>query len=282
MRAGARLYAGRRPSPRRGPRPRLVVSAGGRRPRWVGLVWLAAALAGLVLLLHSPLFLVSELRVRGLQTLTAAEVQRQAGLTSRFYLWQLRPRRVEERLRRHPRVAGAVVTVRWPRDVVVTVAERRPAAYVKGTGPTWLEVDASGHVLALAGTRVPLDTPLVTLEREIRASPGIQIRSPGLAAALTAVSLLRSRWRDTASELHVRQDGQLVLYLLDGIPVYLGWGEDVGQRLRVALAMVGAVGRREAVSYVDVRSLRRPVVGLRQGFSPPAPPPEVPPHQALP
>ncbi len=281
MRAPGGAYAeGWRPG--RGRRPRLVVTAARRRPPLAAALWLAAVAAAVALLLHSPLFRVDEVRVRGLERLSAGEVQRQAGLTSRFYLWQLRPRLVEERLRRHPRVAGARVLVRWPRTVILVVAERRPAAYVRGTGPLWLEVDGTGQVLSVAGERVPLSLPLVTAETAFRAEAGKRLRAPGLAAALQAAVLLGGRWAGTASEIHLRRDGQLVLYLLDGIPVYLGWGEETDTRLRLALSMLDAVERREAVSYVDVRSLRRPVVGLREGFITPPPPAPVPDELAVP
>ncbi len=282
MRGRGGVYAKGRPAARARRRPRLTVATVRRRPRGAVPLALLAGAAAVALVLHSPLFRVDEVRVRGLERLSAAEVQRQAGLTSRFYLWQLRPRLVEERLRRHPRVAGARVLVRWPRHVVLAVAERHPAAYVRGVGPRWLEVDAGGHVLSVAGDRVPLALPLVTVERTLRAEPGRRLGVPGLKAALQAAVLLGARWGETASEIHVRQDGQLVLYLADGVPVHLGWGEDVAARLRLALGMMAAVERREAVAYVDVRSLRRPVVGLREGFAAPPPPPPVPADLAVP
>ncbi|WP_324277414.1 cell division protein FtsQ/DivIB [Blastococcus brunescens] len=115
-----------------------------RRRRLVQLVAALAAVAAVAwLLLAGPVLAVRDVRVDGLVTLPAEQVQEAAGIGDGTPLLRVDVEAAEARVGRLPQVSAVEVTRNWPDSVVITVVERVPVAIVGQPGRRSL-VDADG------------------------------------------------------------------------------------------------------------------------------------------
>lgn len=234
----------------------------GARAAW--RVMLATAICvALFDFLRSDYFLVKQVNISGLVRLTPAEVQAQGELDRQQLVWQVWPWRTERLLARHPRVAAARVQVRLPNRVKILVTERQPVAFVLYQGSRYLEVDKEGRVLALWDYLPSLALPVITGVAAKETKVGDRLADPRLGVALLAAAGLGAAGRAETSELHVDGDGELVLYTMGGLPVYMGAEEGVDGKIATFLGIYGSLAAPAAVEYIDLRSPRRPAVKMK-------------------
>jgi cell division protein FtsQ len=131
-----------------------------RRSPW-GVVALVLVMVGLAawLVANSALFAARDIRVFGNVRLTAAEVQRLAGISIGDNVLRVGIEEAVGSLERSPWVAQASVERSLPSTLVVRVVERDPVAWLRDReGP--VVVAADGTVLERAARR-PSDIPFV-------------------------------------------------------------------------------------------------------------------------
>ena len=208
----------------------------------VALVVVAAVVAGSFGLLHSSVFKVRDVVIRGNAHTPRAQVLRAAGLlqparpTLMVDAGSASARRAVQAL---PWVSRAVFARHWPWTIVITLRERVPAALVEARGTTEV-VDSTGRALYVAGARAPKGLLLPTLTGAGPAPPGRPV-SPSagmtrqqLADVLAAASALP---RPLA-----RRGVQLAYSRQLGLVAYVG-----GQRVLVLLGGPDAMATKWAV-----------------------------------
>jgi cell division protein FtsQ len=170
-----------------------------RRSPW-GAVALGLVIVGLAawLVANSALFAARDIRVLGNVRLTAADVQRLAGISMGDNVLRLGIDTAVRSLERSPWVARASVECSLPSTLVVRVLERTPAAWLRDRqGPVLVAAD--GTVLERA-TGKPVDVPLVgrwgtTLEPGHRVAASGALRVAGSLPADLAPSV-QAVWID--------------------------------------------------------------------------------------
>lgn len=249
-----------------------------RRGRRAALRLLLAltALVALLSFLRSDVFAVRQVTVSGVETVSPDEVRRLAGLDRPLLLWQVWPWRVERRLLRHPRVASAHVAFRWPGQVVVTLVERQPVAYLL-LRSGFAEVDGEGRVLGIVPAMRGGGLPIVTGVSADGVQPGQRLGDPAGARALAVAAALGPSGRARVAEIHVTPGGEVVVYTLEGVPVFLGVEEDWEAKVRALQGILATLVEPARTAYVDLRSLRRPVVRMKDAAAARVPPPPAPP-----
>lgn len=221
------------------------------------------AAAAIFLFLRSDYFSLREVSVNGLKTLSADEVRQRAGLDQSILIWRVWPRRVEGLLMGHPRVATAQVDIRWPNRVVITVEERQPVAYLPAAEGKYIEVDGEGQVLTVTD-RVPgAGEPLLTGVTESNPQPGRRLESPLALRAVAMATALGPVGRARASEINVNHDGEVILYTMGGLPIFLGIEDRWDAKVRALLGLLGSLRETREVAYIDLRSAHRPVVKMK-------------------
>jgi cell division protein FtsQ len=216
-----------------------------RRPTWSRrrrvLVWLVAlaVVAGLVAFLWAgPLLAVRTVRVDGVDTLPAAQVQEAAGVVDGTPLLQVEVGAAAARVARLPQVADVQVTRGWPSTVIITVVERTPLAVVEEAGRRTL-IDAEGVLF----DTITGDPPKGVVRMEV-AHPGPD--DPATASALAAVAALPPELREKVSVVTARDGGAAVgLSLHDGRTVRWGDGEDSERKATVLVALLSQMDAGE-------------------------------------
>lgn len=227
-----------------------------------GLLLTGAVVLGAFHLLKSDYFLVREVEISGLERVSASEVQTRAGLARSLPIWEIRSRRVEALLLRHPRIREARVGFGWPNKVRVKVVERRPVGLIMRRGPSYVEVDRDGKVLQVWRDLPAARLPLVTGVDVSRAKAGDTVGGGRALSALAVAGALGTAGRDRVSEIHVEPSGEGIVYTVEGVPVFLGF-DGWESKVRVFVGMVDSLAMG-SVSYIDLRAARRPVVRMKQ------------------
>ena len=207
------------------------------------------AVAGDLLRLH-------EIHFNGLARVRPAELLALLPAHRGDHLLAVDPAVVEAALLRHPWVATAQVSRRFPHGLEVAIAERHAAA-VAVLGDLYL-VDERGEVFKRAAPGDGLDLPVITgIEREAWIDRRDEIR-PLLAGALA----LAGRWealklsaRAPISEIHVDRDYGTTVTTAAGTQIRLGQYDLEGKLLRLdrLLSQLEAESRRAEVIHLDNR-----------------------------
>jgi len=232
--------------------PRLLVA--------FGLAALGAA--GLCLLLDSAYFELREVTVTGLNRVTETEVLRLSGLKAGTSIWRVSPAAVSQAVKSHPRVLNATVKRELPSRLRIEVSERVTAGVIPYYA-AFLEVDATGRVLGLAEGR--LQVPVITGVDLPRVLPGDEL-GPRLWPALEVLRHLGEPLSALLAEVHLTEDGEVVVYTAGAVPVYLGRPQALAAKVEVMVALLAELARTGAAAeYIDLRNVGRPLVKLREG-----------------
>jgi cell division protein FtsQ len=236
-----RWVAVRRDAGRR--RLRVVVAAG------AVLVLLAIAWGVSV----SPLLDVDHVTVRGLDRVTAAEVETAAGIHPGDAMAWLDAGRAVRGVEALPFVGRVTVTREWPDTVRITVVERRPVAWLDGPGGK-VVVDGTGRVLESVASPPPGLPQLVGTK--VVPGPGATVVPVGGARVAAGLRGLAAAGTQSVTVT----DTGVTLQLVAGPEIRMGAATRVAVKLRAALAVLGASAGTE-VHYVDVSVPTNPVAG---------------------
>jgi len=222
----------------------------------IALAGVLAVLVGGWRVTNSRIFALRNLRVVGNVRLTTSQVERLAGLTRTTNVFWFSSGKAEGKLTESPWVAGATVSRTLPGDVVIRVIERSPVAVVAAPAGRPSLVAADGTVLGPAGRagRLPLISVLGSLP-----SPGghVDARTPGLVVAAALPGSVR---RQVAS-IDVAADGQIMLWLKDGVRVLFGDASEAPAKVEALSAVLSWTSRNGAhLVYVDVQAPSAPAV----------------------
>lgn len=221
------------------------------------LVLMAAYLS-----LHSPLFQVAAVEVRGASALDPAQVVAWAGLGTAVPIWRVDTALAERRLAAHPLVAGARVYRRWPRRIVVELVERRPVGYAPVAGG-YAAVDGDGRVLYRL-PRLPEGGLRLEVGQAAERPPGDAL-PPAARPAAVAAAYVRQYGLDWVEAVRLAAPGDVELRLRGGVRVRFGPVDRQPDRKLAVLAALWRewAPRRERVEAIDVRDPLRPAVRLR-------------------
>lgn len=219
----------------------------------VVLVLLAVAYA----LERSPLVELAEVRVTGIERLTAEAVTEAAALPLGTSTLRLGLGDAEARIEALPLVADAEARRVDPLTVEIVVVERRPAVVVTGRGGPVL-LDAEGRIID-TGTVEGLPT-IAVATGEALPPPGEEAAGlPALANAVRAYLAIGGPLRAEVATYVARGPEDLELVLDRGTTVLVGRADRMDEKARALAAVLEDVGATE-VALIDVRAPATPVV----------------------
>ena len=209
----------------------------------------------------SDMFAVREIRFTGLVRAREAELLRRSGLKPGENLFRADLARAARAIKADPWVSSARLERRLPGEVLVRIAEHRPAALVQLGGLYVL--DDEGRLFKRAAAEDALDLPILTgLSREawLEHKPELQLR---LFAALHLLDTWQASGFPIAAVSEVRLDegGGFTLFAHDGTglqEVRLG-SSDIALKLRRLAQVRGVLARRgERAARIDLDNPARP------------------------
>jgi cell division protein FtsQ len=225
-----------------------------RQRRWrAALPWvLAVGLAALVgvtawIVVGTSVLGVRQVRVAGVEILTAAQVRDAAAVPAGHPMAALDTSAISDRVSALPPVERVRVFRKWPGTVVIEVVERTGVAAVPQDG-RFAVVDASGVVFRSL-TQRPADLPLVRV-----AAPGRD--DPATRGALSVVAALTPQLRERLVEVTVAGPAQITLRLAGNRTVIWGDPSQNDVKARVATALLDRDAATIDVSAPEVVTVR--------------------------
>lgn len=227
-----------------------------RRPRWrprrrvaVPVVIVAVLLAAVWAVVFSPLLGVRAIVVRGASGVTAARVERAAGIAHGTPLVRLDTGSIAHRVERIRAIRTAEVSTSFPSTVTITVVQRRPVGWLRAGGHDAL-VDGTGARYRSVATR-PAHLPLLVL-------PPHAGRATTAAVAAVAAALPAQLLPHIASVQAM--DPQAITLVLRGERV-VHWGSAAqsAAKARILPVLLRQV-RRHGGTQIDVSDPSQPFV----------------------
>ena len=235
----------------------------------LGKLALAILLVGGALLagrtvFHSGYFAIDKVQVENLHRLQADEVIGLSDIRIGGNIFDLDLEAIGRKIAENPWVAEAEVQRVFPREVVITVRERKPKAIIN-LGYLYY-VDGEGEIFKVLNGDDRLDYPVLTgIDRHfLLDNPGeahqLLQDAMGLLAQLEARRIFSL---GEVSELHIdREDGFSVNTLRSGVPVRLGF-RGFGSKLDRLERIYPQLQRRLAgLKYIDLNVADRVIVKL--------------------
>lgn len=239
---------------------------GQRRTRigsFARLFLLLVALLALYFFMHSSIFEVHRVVVRGNHYVPEQEIIRVAGVKCGTNIFDLKVKAIEEACTVIPRIKKAEIHRVLPHTVEIDVWERKAIAVLVKDADYFL-VDSEGVCLdRLWQYDDGNGLPFITIEGlESKVAPGHRLDPAAVAALFKVIKTMPLELASRISEYHYTKDGEVLVYTLGGTEVRIGSLERLPEKinlLRDILMAKGSFGDGELM-YVDLRYEGHPVV----------------------
>ena len=202
---------------------------GRRRLKWAAIIGTGLiVVVGLLAILGSSLFSVSDIDVVGLQNADVDEVEAVVADLLDQPVLLVDTDEAEERLEAISFVEDARVRTDFPSSVSIELRERVPVATVQGTDGQFRILDAEGRVLDVIGGQ-PVAFVLISGTNPLDLPEGVYA-DQGYASAASIVTKLTPAVRSRLVSMSVTPDGSDLRFVLSNEP-----GENIEVRLGVAI-----------------------------------------------
>ena len=178
-------------------------------------------------LCHCDFFQITAVKIHGNRMTSKEQISALSRGDIHTNLLAVNVTQVESVMESHPWIARAKVVRNWPNRLLITLQEKNPVALLnRESGLFYL--DSRGGIIAAVNPSQELDFPVITgLEKfQFNSVPSGNIPEP----LLDVYALLKLANRNNPilpeqniSEIHIAENDELVLYLLDRpFPIYMG------------------------------------------------------------
>lgn len=252
---------------------RVVFSA-----RWISLALLALCVYALVLIGLDTNFYLTLIPVEGTTSIPPAEIVEASGLAG-AHIFAADPNRAAARIDELPGVISAMVTLRWPNDVLIRIEEDSPVAiwkeaeeeyWITGDGalvPSRVETVGLLTIeseLPLVGADGQEASPTAVDEDEVTAESERRTSLAFVPQAVLAGGLQLRELRPNIQRLYYRPSGGLSYEDGRGWRVYFGEGTDMHQKVVIYETIVEDLLARELTpAYISVSNKEKPFYMIR-------------------
>lgn len=216
-------------------------------------VVIMASLVALAAFPQSALFVLERIEVLGAVTLPVEVVIAVSGLQPGQRLFAVDTAGARRRLRAHPRIRAADVQLRPPREVLVTVEERRPIMALL-VGTRFALLDEHLVAVALAQDAAGLPEVVDRAGRAAWARAGAPVPSEAARVALAALGDLPLWLHQDLRRIAVGHAADLTLFTRSGLELRAGGLAGLRQRLDQVPGIIETLRARDmTVSAIDLR-----------------------------
>jgi len=206
---------------------------------------------GMISLLCSPIFSVSQVQVSGNVYMSQAEVIRIAGLADKVNIFRLTTSAVQNKLCKDLRIEQATVQRTFPSTIKIQIIERKPIALV-ACEYGFLEVDKNGMVLAVHKTitdmQVPIMTGIVLKDLYI----GDTVVDSACLNVLEYLAQLDETSVNQISEVHIAAFDQIVAYTRNSVQIRLGSTDRLSEKAKATQEFIQNMkSMKQTIEYID-------------------------------
>ncbi|MGI6576185.1 MAG: cell division protein FtsQ/DivIB [bacterium] len=209
--------------------------------------------------MYLPVFNLKEITYVGNQVLKREDLERLTAVECGENIFTIRPQQIEKWIQVTPWVKKATVKRVLPNELIIEIEEREPAFLVLYY-TSFLLVSADGALLGPYSGQLE-HFPIVTgVKIHDPALPGELLADPKLDKLLAAWKQFPDSFLAQVAEFHLHEEGDLVIYLEDGLEIIFGQATEVTEKLSL---IKQALAETECtVKTVNVWSGKRAHVSL--------------------
>ncbi len=235
--------------------------------RWISLILLAMTVYALYLVGMDVNFYLTTVPVEGVNSIPPSEIVAASGLGGN-HVFSVNPSEAAGRINEVPGVISATVTLRWPNEVLIQVAEDTPIAiWQEGGVDYWVTED--GRILPSRGMAAGLlrivsewkPSPEAVLEKaeDAKETAVAQPNIRFIAQDVLDGALLLRQLRPNIEQLYYAPAEGLSYQDGRGWRAYFGVGADMSQKLVVYEAIIQNLLAQELTpTYVSVSNQEKP------------------------
>ncbi|MFW5995705.1 MAG: cell division protein FtsQ/DivIB [Halanaerobiaceae bacterium] len=221
-------------------------------------------LGGIISLLFSPLFHLTEIKVKGLQILEKDEVVN-SSLRENYEgdnIFLLNRKKIRDIILDNPYIKEVSVGREFPSGLQVEVEERVPLAKINNNG-SFLVFDHSGVILEKGSQNTRFDVP--ELKGLGYSFSGDRLEfSSSLSHLVQALKQVDFDNRLQLEEFEWREDnfnGEMK----ENIEIFLGGEESLDRKFDILNSTIKKINSEKlSVDYIDLKSVSRPVIKIRE------------------
>lgn len=221
------------------------------------LVFLLAT--AIFVIFKSPFFDVKKIEVHGNHRLGKEKIISVSGIYTGVNIFKINLGDAAANLDALPVLKEVELRRNFPSQVVIDVRERNPVALLPA-GDGFVYVDDE-QVYVQKDKHVFEGLPVLTGIKTTFPSPGEKIEAKGLQALLTVIEELPGELTKCLSEIHLGENGAVVLYTIEGNQCRLGNPLQVQTKGEVFLELLRELEQNnKQIEYVDLSFVGSPVV----------------------
>ncbi len=227
----------------------------------LGVLLTALGVASFVLS-NAAYFRVHEIRVKESTRVPKEEILALSGLSIGMHIYSFDPRRVEAAICKNPWIHTATVTRSLPGLVSISTSMRQPIAAIPHYSGFFL-IDSDARVVDFQDGGQVL-YPVITGYDSGNTLAGDFIKHPSVLAGLRCLESLTPEITAQLSEVNVDKEGEVTLFLVGGLRVFIGQADAQTERKARTLESLLEDIRKSSLSalHVDLR-YEQPVIRLR-------------------
>ena len=207
-------------------------------------------------LCHCDFFQITAVKIQGNRMTSKEQVSALSRVDIHTNLLAVNVNQVESLLESHPWIARAEVVRDWPNRLLIILQEKNPVALLnRETGLFYL--DSRGGIIAAVNPSQELDFPVITGLEKFQFNSVTSENIPEPLQDVYALLKLANRNNpilpeQNISEIHLAENGELVLYLLDKpFPIYMGSDGKISTRYNSLVKVLKDLYKTQEFSEVS-------------------------------
>jgi len=229
----------------------------------LGLFLFFCMLLAAYFFLNSAFFNLQKIEVRGCVTIAEDTVNKLCGVTLGTNLLKIEIDRVKTKIEMHPVIKRVHISRKPPHTLVLEVEERTPIALVVSYSG-YLAIDEEGIFIKQMDDLLNLNYPVISgISIDESTSPGDDLSSPGLEAALQLLRLMEKDFLANVAEIKAAKSYNLILKMLQGVEIHFGEPENIEQKLKIVKELLienQEIINNQTVEYIDLRYNSLPII----------------------
>jgi len=207
-------------------------------------------------LCHCDFFQITAVKIHGNRMTSKEQISALSRVDIHTNLLAVNVNQVESVLESHPWIAKAEVVRDWPNRLLIILQEKNPVALLnRETGLFYL--DSRGGIIAAVNPSQELDFPVITGLEKFQFNSVTSENIPEPLPDVYALLKLANRNNpilpeQNISEIHLAENRELVLYLLDRpFPIYMGSDGKISTRYNSLVKVLKDLYKTQEFSEVS-------------------------------
>lgn len=227
------------------------------------LVLCLAMVVAFYYFLHSSVFFIKDVAVIGEQAVPSQDIIALSGITAGQNIFEINVKASQKAIEIIPRVKRATIKRIFPDRIQISVIEREPWAYVVHDSGVLL-IDNEGICLDKLATMEETELPVISIANTPQViQEGQQVNRAAIKLIKSIIDKLPTDLLQEVSEFHYSNQGQVIVFTIDGTEVRLGGEDRLDEKIsywRRVIKMEKERGNQNGLEYIDLRFKGQPVI----------------------